>query len=388
MRYTNRSLRRRRNSPDKWEVALTYTDPVTEEKSLRYYTLDAPNQRAAEKARDDLRFRLENEAHVNVSTCTVADYLDIHIKRRSTRLEASTIKGYKVDADRIKKYPIASMKVNQVKIDDVHAWLDLMIEEGYEGRTCLKSFRLLKASLKSAMADDVITKNPCDYVKPPRRKQTKIRFLRKNDRLKMIKLSREAPDNKLGLAIELALATGMRRGELCALRWSDIDETGVIYVHNALGQGDGGYYVKGVKNGVPRHIPLVSATYKRLLEYKARRMAECDELGVSFGDPYILGTPGKNSHYYIPDAFGKDFSAFVKMHNFNCTLHDLRHTFATFMIAEGADVATVASYLGDSIEVTLKNYATSDPGAKLAAMAFIEKGLGLDGDMDTFQVGK
>jgi integrase len=103
------------------------------------------------------------------------------------------------------------------------------------------------------------------------------------------------------------------------------------------------------------------------------------EMGVPFGDPYMLGTLGEDDRPYNPTMLSKDFTAFTKMNNFDCSFHDLRHTFATMLIAEGVDVRTVASYLGHaSVSMTLDIYADVDPDAKKAAVGKIEEALGTD----------
>ena len=58
------------------------------------------------------------------------------------------------------------------------------------------------------------------------------------------------------MSIELALTTGMHRGEVCALRWSDFDDAGAMTVSHALGNGPGGFYLKEPKTGsFARHPP-------------------------------------------------------------------------------------------------------------------------------------
>lgn len=99
----------------------------------------------------------------------------------------------------------------------------------------------------------------------------------------------------------------------------------------------------------------------------------CDKMKVKITNAYILGTLETESHPYNPTQLGKDFAAFCKMNGFECTLHDLRHTFATFMIAEGADVRTVSAYLGHAnASMTLDIYADVDPEAKMQAVKYIE----------------
>ncbi len=220
------------------------------------------------------------------------------------------------------------------------------------------------------MAQDLITKNPCDFCKPPKRVKTPINALNRKERTRMLDLARKAQPTPLGIAIELALTTGMRRGEVCALRWSDLNDNRTITVRRALGNGEGGFYVKEPKTASScRDIPLTRYTYDLLCAIRKDSQHVFTELRVPFGDPYILGTQGVDSRPYNPSILTKEFSAFCKMNGFECTFHDLRHTFATMMIAGGTDVRTVASYLGHaSVSMTLNIYADVDPDAKMAAL--------------------
>ena len=117
----------------------------------------------------------------------------------------------------------------------------------------------------------------------------------------------------------------------------------------------------------------------RAIEKDSKYVAR--ELGVPFGDPYVLGTPDPDSRPYHPTRLSKDFATFAKMNGFDVTFHDLRHTFATMMIAGGTDVRTVASYLGHSnVAMTLNTYAEVDPDAKRAAVDKIGEAFDMDLD--------
>ena len=93
-----------------------------------------------------------------------------------------------------------------------------MSADGYAPKSCSKAFRLLKQALKWVVAQDLIAKNPCDFCKPPKHVKTPINALNREDRTRMMRLAMAAQPSPLGMAIELALTTGMRRGEVCALR--------------------------------------------------------------------------------------------------------------------------------------------------------------------------
>ncbi len=102
---------------------------------------------------------------------------------------------------------------------------------------------------------------------------------------------------------------------------------------------------------------------------RAESIRKMAAFGLS-GDPFILGTQEPDSCPYNPTQLGKDFAAFCKMNGFSCTFHDLRHTFATMMIAADTDVRTVASYLGHaSVSMTLNIYTNVDSDAKRAAVS-------------------
>ena len=184
----------------------------------------------------------------------------------------------------------------------------------------------------------------------------------------------------LGLAVELALTTGMRRGEVCALRWSDVSDDGTVTVSHALGNGEGGFYLKEPKTGSSaRTIPLTAHTAAILKAKRADSRRVLAEMGVPAGNPFVLGTQEPESRPYNPTQLGKDFSAFCKMNGFDCTFHDLRHTFATMMIGNGCNVRTMASYLGHaSVSMTPDIYTDVAPEAKRAAVGKVDESFDLD----------
>lgn len=377
MKYANKGLRQR--SDNKWEATFIFTDPATGKKRNVYKTVTAKTEIAAKRARDNLRLELEMNEGAPVRRSTVRDHLEDYLMRRekSATIEASTVSGYRTQAKTLCRY-IGSKAIQDLSIRDVEMLMIRMTDDGYSPATCGKAFRLLKMALNDALADELVTRNVCNFVKPPRRPQTKINALDRVSRERMMNLIRGAGATPLSLAIEIALATGMRRGEICALRWSDLDEEGVIHVNRAFGEAGGTFYLKSAKTeSSAREIPLAADTLTLLLEYKKWLKGKARDLGVAFGDPYIVGKTGLGDAPYNPTALTKEFSTFAKMNRFDCTFHDLRHTFATFMVAAGTDIATVASYLGHAnVAVTLNTYATVDPEAKRAAVAKIEENLG------------
>ncbi|MCI6845364.1 MAG: site-specific integrase [Coriobacteriaceae bacterium] len=341
-----------------------------------FHTVEGKTRRQAEHARDALILELERKGGAVGSSMSVREFMEqfLAYKEESDTIEPSTVRGYRTEARQIDSY-IGNVRLADLSVEDVSGWMRDMRADGYAPKSVSKPFRLLKQALKWGMAQDLITKNPCDFCKPPKRVKTPINALPREERTRMLELARRAQPAPLGIAIELALTTGMRRGEICALRWSDLSDDGTITVSHALGNGDGGFYVKEPKTSSSlRTIPLTRRTFDMLRLVRADAVRVANEFALPFGDPYILGTQEERSRPYNPTQLGKDFSAFCKMNGFKCTFHDLRHTFATMMIAGGCDVRTVASYLGHaSVSMTLDIYADVDPEAKRAAVSKVEE---------------
>lgn len=264
MQYTTRGLKRRRNT-DKWEVVLSHRDPLTGKQVPSYHTVEGKTLRKAEKARDELILELERNGGAFASKITLKEFLDqfIEYKEEGGYVERSTINHYRKQARVVSRY-IGATRLADVSIPVVSGWMARMVEEGYAPRSVAKPFGLLKQAMKHAVALDLVTKNPCDYCKPPKIQRKKLQVLDRKDRTHMLELARAAEPSPLALAIELALTTGMRRGEVCGLRWSDLGDH-EITVNRAISLDEGTPYEKEPKtDGSRRTIPLTGRLYEVL----------------------------------------------------------------------------------------------------------------------------
>ncbi|MBQ9002444.1 MAG: site-specific integrase [Eggerthellaceae bacterium] len=382
MEYTSRGLRRRGDT-DKWEVTLSHIDPYTGESIRTYHTVEARTEKQAQRKRDQLILDLEREGGAVGSTINVRDFLDhfLEVKEASKSIEKSTLVGYRYEARKISSY-IGDVRLCDVNIMVVEEWMAKMVSEGYAPKTVAKPFRLLKQALKYAVGGDLIKKNPCDFCKPPKRKKTPINALDQADRSRMLRLARNAQPEPLGYMIEVALTTGMRLSEVCALRASAVLDEPALVVKASLGSGEHGYYEKEPKteSGI-RTLPLTTRTWSGLQALKKDMLRTLGEFGVAGADPYLFGTWEADSKPYNPNRLGKEFTAFCKMNGFKCTFNDLRHTFATMMIGKGTDIRTVADWLGHaSPSVTLDVYADVAPEAKRESLEKVKACFDVDMD--------
>ncbi len=190
--YTSRGLRRRRNS-DRWEAVLSHTDPVTGEVVRTFHTVEGKTRRQAERARDALILELERKGGAVGSSMSVRELMEQFLvyKEGSGTIEPSTVRGYRAEARQIDSY-IGNVRLADLSVEDVSGWMRDMSADGYAPKSVSKPFRLLKQALKWGMAQDLITKNPCDFCKPPKRVKTPINALPREERTRMLELARRA----------------------------------------------------------------------------------------------------------------------------------------------------------------------------------------------------
>ena len=157
MRYSSKGLRRRGDT-DKWEVTLSYRNPLTGEQMRSYHTVEAKTQKRAERARDELILELERNGAACSSRITLAEFLDQFIKYKEdgALVERSTVNHYRKQARVICRY-IGSNRLSEVGIPEVSKWMNQMMAEGYAPRSVAKPYGLLRQAMKHAIALDLVT---------------------------------------------------------------------------------------------------------------------------------------------------------------------------------------------------------------------------------------
>ena len=183
----------------------------------------------------------------------------------------------------------------------------------------------------------------------------------------------------LGALLRLGALTGARRGELCALRWSDLDaERRTLSIARALTSPKGRRYAEGpTKNGRARVIGLSDEILAELAGHRAQREilaelagVELDPAGFMFGPEYHAD----GSVPFRPDYVSRrsrEIAVDAELPVDVCHPHGLRHYFASQGIAAGSDVAAMAATLGHDPALLLSTYAHAVDSAKIAAVAAV-----------------
>jgi integrase len=186
----------------------------------------------------------------------------------------------------------------------------------------------------------------------------------------------------------LALVTGARRGELCALRWPDVNQDeGDLLISGSYAVRQGRRQIKPTKTHRKRRLALDPGTLELLAEYKEACRKEALAAGDQLDEEgFIFSADGFGKMPRNPDTVSDWFRQVAKAAGVQTTMHGLRHYNATQMLSSGIDLRTAAGRLGHSGggSVTLRVYAhRTRPTDQRAAELLAEQLRGVQGDGGT-----
>jgi len=239
---------------------------------------------------------------------------------------------------------------------------------------------ILSAACNQAVKWGWIERSPVLRASPPSVTRTTMKVPTPAQLARLV-AEAEAADPVLAAAIALAALTGARRGELCALRWSDVDlEAGTVQIERAITVVAKTAYEGPTKTHQGRRIALDEvgvATLRRHRAFVEQRSADVESALVT--NPFVLSY---QAHCGVPaglDTITHRFSTLCKrlenMPQFH--LHELRHFSVSILLAAGIDVRTVAERHGHAdATMTLNRYAHALPERDRAAAAVLGRALG------------
>lgn len=168
-------------------------------------------------------------------------------------------------------------------------------------------------------------------------------------------------DAELGPLVWLAMITGARRGELCALRWRHLDPArGVLVIRASIAQVGAQTWEKDTKPHQRRHLVLDPRTTTMLVRYHQTRQTRAAAVGAALTPDSFLFSPRADGVTWLaPEALTRRYRRLVARLGIHTTFHKLRHYSATELIAAGVDVRTVAGRLGHADAGTTLTYYTA-----------------------------
>ncbi|HKS70739.1 MAG TPA: site-specific integrase, partial [Ktedonobacterales bacterium] len=233
-------------------------------------------------------------------------------------------------------------------------------------------------ALGEAQRLGLVQRNVATLVKAPRPARHEMHTLTPEEARRLLEA---AADDRLEALYVLALTTGMRRGELLALHWSDVDlEDGYLQVRYTLQHlKDGAYTFASPKTaGSRRKVSLTATAIAALQRRAARQQDERTLVGPAWQEEDLVFTNAQGGPLRANHILQRQFTPLLKQAGLPLIrFHDLRHTAATLMLRQGIHPKIVAEMLGHStVSMTLDIYSHVIPDMQRGATEALDRLLG------------
>jgi integrase len=296
--------------------------------------------------------------HVDPTSETVAQFVERWLNDWANDNVANTT--WSRYADLLRKHVVArvgSIPIQKLRAADLQAVYAAMAKDGLSDRTRLHTHRVTFTMLKHAVRWGVVARNVASLLDPPRVAHREIEILSPTQVRSVLDALQGKP---LHAIATLLLGTGLRRGEALALRWQDLDlDGGALRVEQALEETPrGGRQFKPPKNKHSRRTVTLPSSIVALL--RAHRTA-MQEQNLAFGLGRLaadaLVFPNWDGGPRSPHAVTNEWRKAMRAAGLKASLHSLRHTHASTLIAAGLDVLSISRRLGHASPVlTLSVY--------------------------------
>jgi integrase len=340
-----------------WRLKYDIGSDAAGDRQTRYMTLRG-TKAEAQKAAAKILASVATNTHVDPSTETVRDFVERWLRDwADANVSNKTWTRY---AQLLRKHlcgRVGSLPIQKLKPADLQALYAAMARAGLAPLTRLHMHRVTSTMLKHAMQWGVVARNVATMVDAPRVKAKEIEILSPAEVTTVMEALRDKPIYPI---VAVALATGLRRSELLALRWQDVDLDGAtLRVEQALEQNQrGGLVFKAPKTRHGRRtVTLAPSTVAVLREH--RKVQQEQRLFFGLGKPpadALVFTSWDGSPY-LPATLTLQWRRAMQRADLKATFHSLRHTHASTLIASGLDVLTISRRLGHGSPVlTLGTY--------------------------------
>jgi integrase len=325
-------------------------DPITGKRQTRYVTVRG-TKKDAQRELIRLLAEVENGTAVDPSTLTVTEYIRGWLDC-ADHLAGKTRDRYRALAEQQIIPHLGSIALQKLRPRHVADWHATLLKSGgkdgapLSARTVGHAHRLLHTVLARAAGLEVVGRNVVGMVRPPKVDAEEVEILTAAEVGEV--LTRLAGHRLFPIAV-LVLGTGLRRGELCELRWGDINmDSGSLRVERAVEQTRAGLRVKAPKTRHGRRMialpsSVIDALRAQWLEQLETRFA----LGMGRTGTDDLVFPLPDGAQWSPDYLSRVWRlAMVALGLPRVGLHSLRHAHASALIASGVDVLTISRRLG------------------------------------------
>ncbi len=312
----------------------------------------------------------ENLIHTDV---LFSDYVLYWLNLIENSVDTITHQGYKsvANAHIVPYFKNKGIKLADIKRNHIQEYIDVKSKSGrLDGKgglspKTMKTHRLIiQLVCKEALKNDLISKNPCEFVVMPKQQRREPDFY-SNDELQT--MFNELRNEHIYPLLYFTVLYGLRRSEVLGLKWDSVNfDNNIITIKHTVVRFTKVVEKDSTKNASSfRSYPLTPDVKEILLLLKAQEKENRRLFGKQYIDnDYIF--KWQNGKPYAPDYITMKFSKLLKQHKLrHIRFHDLRHSCASMLVSNGFELKDIQEWLGHSdIQITANIYAHLDAKRK------------------------
>lgn len=326
------------------------------------------NKKKAETKKEEIRKKFQEEINsdnIDNEDILFIDYMKKWLKMISSSVEPTTLTGYQgvINGRMTDYFKNTKITLQNIKPKHIQEFYQYLLDDGLSGNTVKHYHANIRKALQYAMKTDIILSNPADKVDLPKIEEYKPKFYT-SDEVKI--LLNEVIGTKLEIPVMIDCFYGFRRSEVIGLKWSAVDfENDTITIDHTITQSSGKLIIrdKTKTKSSKRTLPLEPIVKSFLIELKEKQEKNRELCGDSYNKDYLEYICVDNCGNIIrPDYVTETFLKLLKRKNLKIIrFHDLRHTCASILLKNGANMKEIQAWLGHSNYNTTANlYAHLD----------------------------
>ncbi len=360
-----------------WRIKYDLRRDETGARRIAYATVKGTRADAQKELRRRLT-ALDRGVYVDPSALTVADYLDSWLADVApASVGPKALERYRGLCKNQIKPHLGSIQLQRLRPADISGWLQALGKTGISVGSIRLAHTVLRTALAHAAAVEIVERNVASIIKPPTVPRAEVEILNAEQ---IADVLRKLEGHSIYPIVALAIGTGARRGELAGLRWSDIDfDAAMVRIQRAIEKTTSSIRVKAPKSAAGRRtvsLPTFAVDALRDHRRQTLELRFATGAGALPADAPVFGDLDGN--WPNPQSITEHWRAAVKSRALpKVTLHALRHSHASALIAGGLDVVTVSRRLGHaSPALTLSVYSHLFTNKDAEAAAAIDAALG------------
>ncbi|MHB8220570.1 MAG: tyrosine-type recombinase/integrase [Acidimicrobiales bacterium] len=292
---------------------------------------------------------------------TISDLLDRWLDHcDSLGRSPTTMRTYRSIADTVVRPALGKVRLSKLTTDHLDALYAMLTAKGNKPATVRRVHAVIGAALHQAERWNLVERNVARRASPPPVRPQEITAPSPEDVMAVVEAAQEV-EPMMGTLLMTAALTGARRGELCALRWTDLDlsERTVTVARSVYETPGGGWGEKETKTHQVRRVGLDDLGVGVLSDHRAAVDELAGRLGLTvLPDGFVFSRSPVGAEPIRPDVVTKSTIRAAKKAGVKTHIHALRHFSATQGIAAGTDVVTMAGRLGHRApSITLRVYS-------------------------------